>query len=349
MLKRLFLLFSLLVVFSGCASDAPDIRVNCQRDDIGNYIVKWETYPQLQGTLKLYVSDNPENIDQGIPAAYANIADGRVTYVTNDNVTRKYFLLSFNDKYFVKVGSRLVNMETVQNMRDLGGYRTTDNKTIRWGKLFRSGNLTIQSELDSLRFNNLGIKTIIDFRINDEPDLQKHGNAEVKKIIIPVGDTAVIFEKIREGRLRKGDGIIFMQDMYLKFSDDHSKQFSEAFDLLLDKDNYPILFDCELGKDRSGFFAALLLLALGVPESTVMQDYMLTNEFLDLRKFDNMAKNLDQEAQETIALLLTANETYLNTILLKIRKEYGTFQNYFAKELNLTEKERAVLKENLLY
>lgn len=349
MFKKLFFLLSLIVVFTGCASDAPDIRVVCLRDDIGNYIVKWETYPQLQGTLKLYVSDNPNNIDQNIPAVYANIIDGRVTYVTNDNITRKYFLLSFNDKHFVKVGSRLVNMETVQNMRDLGGYKTADNRTIRWGEVFRSGDLSVQSELDSLRLENLGIKTIIDFRIQDEPALLKHGKAEVKKIVIPVGDTSVIFEKIREGRLRKGDGIIFMQDMYLKFLDDYSKQFAEAFDILLDKKNYPVMFDCDLGKDRSGYFAALLLLALDVPESTVMQDYMLTNDFLDLRRFDNMAKNLDQEAQETITLLLTANESYLNTILLKIRKEYGSFQNYFTKELNLTEKERAVLKENLLY
>jgi protein-tyrosine phosphatase len=39
-------------------------------------------------------------------------------------------------------------------------------------------------------------------------------------------------------------------------------------------------FHCTAGKDRTGFAAALILLALGVPRPVVMQDYLLTNELL---------------------------------------------------------------------
>lgn len=59
-------------------------------------------------------------------------------------------------------------MDSVQNFRDLGGYTSTNGKTVKWGKVFRSGELSSLSEWDSIRLDNLGIKTIIDLRTNQE-------------------------------------------------------------------------------------------------------------------------------------------------------------------------------------
>jgi protein tyrosine/serine phosphatase len=42
----------------------------------------------------------------------------------------------------------------------------------------------------------------------------------------------------------------------------------------------PLVFHCTAARDRTGFAAALILLALGVPRPVVMQDYLLTNELL---------------------------------------------------------------------
>lgn len=351
MLARLFVLFVFTLFLSGCSSESPEIRIICQRDDIGNYIIKWETFPSLEGTMKLYVADHPNHSRQNNPAITTDISEGRVTYVTNDNITRKYFVLSFNDKYFREVSSRFVTMEGMQNLRDLGGYQTKEHKATRWGKLYRSGELTNLSEWDKLRIKNLGIKTIIDLRSEVEVKATpiEYTQANIINIPIPTGDIDLIVDKIREGRLRKGDGIIFMQDLYLQFVEKQSKQFNEAFQVLLEEDNYPILFSCTLGKDRTGFLAALLLLALDVPESTVMQDYLMSNDFVDLKKFEYLVKDLDPEAQETITLLLIANETYMDIALNKIRKEYGTYQKYISSELNLTDKGKAHLKEIMLY
>ena len=44
-------------------------------------------------------------------------------------------------------------------------------------------------------------------------------------------------------------------------------------------DDAPLVFHCTAGKDRTGFAAALILSALGVPLPVVMQDYLLTNDF----------------------------------------------------------------------
>lgn len=351
MLDRLFFLFVFSLIFSGCSSERPDISVVCQRDDIGNYVIKWETYPQMTGTMKLYVTDNPDHFQKSNPVVITDIKEGRATYITNDNITRKYFRLSFNDKYKKDVSSRAVSTEEIQNLRDLGGYQSKNGKTTHWGMVYRSGKLTELSEWDGLRLNSLGIKTIIDLRSEHEAEKFpiQYANANIINIPISTGDISVIFERIREKRLRKGDGIIFMQDLYLQFVKQQSAQFGEALRLLLNEENYPVLFSSSLGKDRSGFLSALLLLALDIPESTVMQDYIASNDFLNLKKFEDMVKGLDTEAQETITLLLTANEMYMDIALNKIKKEYGTYQKFLSKELNLTEKEQAELKEIMLY
>ena len=58
----------------------------------------------------------------------------------------------------------IVPLEGGSNFRDLGGYRTTEGKTVRRGAVFRSahlGNLTAQ---DCSALAQLGVKTIVDLR-----------------------------------------------------------------------------------------------------------------------------------------------------------------------------------------
>ena len=152
-LKRILFLFTSVTLLSGCSSGrAPEIRAICLRDDIGNYIIKWETDPHTYGVMKLYVSDTPNSFDMSRPCSYADINDGRVTYITNDNITRKYFLLSFNDKYYHTVGARSVQMDSVQNLRDIGGYFSEHGgRMTGWGKIFRSGELKALSRSGTIR------------------------------------------------------------------------------------------------------------------------------------------------------------------------------------------------------
>ena len=155
MLGKILSLFASVILLVGCSSNAPDIRAICLRDDIGNYVIKWETDPVMEGIVKMTVSDNPDLFTNESPIIYANIKDGVATYITNDNISRKYFRLSFNDKYPRIIGARSAVMDSVQNFRDLGGYTSTNGKTVKWGKVFRSGELSSLSEWDSIRLDNL--------------------------------------------------------------------------------------------------------------------------------------------------------------------------------------------------
>lgn len=163
-------MFTSVALLAGCSSGrAPEIRAICLRDDIGNYIIKWETDPPYRRDDETLCIRHPNSFDMSRPCSYADINDGRVTYITNDNITRKYFLLSFNDKYYRTVGARSVQMDSVQNLRDIGGYFSEHgNRMTGWGKIFRSGELKALSRNDTIRLDNLKIKTVIDLRGEDE-------------------------------------------------------------------------------------------------------------------------------------------------------------------------------------
>ena len=59
-------------------------------------------------------------------------------------------------------------MDGSYNTRELGGYKTTDGKSVKWGVLFRSDKLSDISLEDQKYLKNLGIQRIVDFRSKAE-------------------------------------------------------------------------------------------------------------------------------------------------------------------------------------
>ena len=56
-----------------------------------------------------------------------------------------------------------IALEEVSNFRDLGGYQTTDGRAVKWGELFRSGELPRLSDADVDRLDSLGVRTVVNF------------------------------------------------------------------------------------------------------------------------------------------------------------------------------------------
>lgn len=351
MFRKIFSFIVSSVVFAGCTSHAPEIHTLCLRDDIGNYLIKWETNPPIEGSVNVYVSDSPEKFTKRNSVLQANINQGVTTYITNDNITRKYFKLVFNDKYNQIVGARSVAMDSVQNLRDMGGYYNNRNKMTRWGKVYRSGDISNVSFIDSLRLSKLEIKTVIDLRdpMQMAASPLNLPGINIVRTSLSAGNLTELHPYLESGRIRKGDAIVYMQDFYLQFLKENSESFAEALQVFLDKDNYPILFNCALGKDGTGFLAALLLAALSVPEETIIEDYLASNEYIMVSRYASFAQNLNTDAQEAVTVLLSANESFLNPVLLKIKKEYGGLDNFLESELHITDKDRDKLKDILLY
>ena len=351
MLKEILYIVVSVCLLESCIFREPEIDALCLRDEIGNYVIKWETDPAMSGKVRIDVSDDPNDFKYSYSIGQVNIADGVTTHITNGNTTQKYFRLVFNGKYPIIIGSRLVNMEGIQNFRDLGGYETKDGKTTRWAKIYRSGHLNNISTWDSVRLEKLGIRTIIDLRTPMEVDTAAIKGTLAKVVSIPIsfGRDSDVVKDVLNGRMRKGDALVFLQDEYLQFVTDNTEQFAKVIDVLLDQQNYPVLFSCSFGKDRAGFLSALLLTALGVEWDDVVEDYLASNQYIDTEALGDLVKGYPTDVQESLTVLITANEGILKLAFNKIRKEYGSFHDYQTKGLRLSDKKMDLLKDMLLY
>ena len=95
--------------------------------------------------------------------------------------------------------------------------------------------------------------------------------------------------------------------------------------------------------------AALLLTALDVPKELVYHDYMLSNEYIDLSHLARLASELSTHAQESITVIVSADDDYLDLAFWKMKKDFGSVDKYLSKGLQLDAKKRKQLKDILLY
>ena len=121
------------------------------------------------------------------------------------------------------------------------------------------------------------------------------------------------------------------------------------FDVLLDKNNYPILISSYLGKDRTGIASALILYALGVPEYTIEEDYLASNKYIDPKKTINFSDPLPESLQEAMTALFSANNAYLNYAFDYIRETYGSIDNYLEKKVRVSKGKMILLRKIMLY
>lgn len=341
-----------LIALYGCSSK-PTITALCEMDKKGNYILRWEVYPEKDNIpVEIFISDN-DSIFPSSPAMTANSND-YIAIINNTSELpekRKFFRLKVGGTMSDIISNRFFEMDSVQNFRDIGGYITNDNRSIRWGKLFRSGSLFQMTPHDSLEISNLDVKTIIDLRSEDvvrrAPD--KYKNAKNVWIPISMKGYSSISKKVLDGEFLRGDAIIYTQDTYKDMVNNFAEQYADFFDYLCDESNYPIIFHCYLGKDQTGLATYFLLRALGVPLDVIEEDYMISGIGIDRSKLIKDADSLSESRQEALTMLTKTDLSYLKYGISCIREKSGSVDNYMLNELRLTPEKRKKLKEILLH
>lgn len=82
-----------------------------------------------------------------------------------------FLLLSCGDRSKfskVKIHTRHIELEGEPNFRDLGGYKTEDGKTVKWGQVYRSGKLSNLTESDVKILDSLDIRTVVNLLAPEE-------------------------------------------------------------------------------------------------------------------------------------------------------------------------------------
>ena len=169
-------------------------------------------------------------------------------------------------------GPRLIHAEGAENTRDLGGWLVSHDVVLSDGTVvYRAGERTTQGlvyrsgRLETLTAN--GIQTIVnELGIKTEVDLRERSAAY--DIVTPYGVNFV----------QRSDGKTCLDyTEFLKYPD----RAKEALLVFANPDNYPILFNCYYGADRTGALAFVLGALQGVAVEDLVKDYELTaNRYL---------------------------------------------------------------------
>ncbi len=256
--------------------------------------------------------------------------------------------------------NRKLIFDRAYNFRELGGIRSADGRAIHWGKLYRSSNLSMLSDTDQLFLEKLNIRRVVDFRLDDELTSKGYDKVRpdsgIRLIRMPIGDEKELKytrDSMLSGEFHETDARELLKAEYRLYIKKFTPVLREWAHSLLVEENYPMVFHCSTGKDRTGVAAALVLLMLDVPMNRVMEDYLDTNRFtkdwvyfeIGTMKTIGMVGKIDMDA---VRVLYGAEKEYIEAAFAVMRDQYGSIDNYIEQGLQINEQDREKLKSILL-
>lgn len=256
-------------------------------------------------------------------------------------------------------------MDGTPNFRDLGGYPTRCGRTVRFGKLFRSGVLSELSSSDLDTFHRLNIATICDFRRHEEVErdptrLPDKSPPRIVHVPIDPGSRGSFFEQLAENETiastnQPFDMAHFMVDINRAFALEHQDSFKLMLNEIAELDDSEgLLFHCSAGKDRTGFGAALILACLNVDRETIIEDYLLTAKYF---KPDSESKRLTKKYAhygfadvdpQIIRPMLEVRPEYIGEAFRAIDEHYESIESYLESVYELSSKDLDTFRSKLL-
>jgi protein-tyrosine phosphatase len=331
-----------VLVLPSCTGNSPNIVAVCEGNNVGNYVIKWETPSRIKGKVKVYASTNPDRIPPRNPVAIADISDQRLTIIINNPTRRYYYLMVFDNRYRIKLADRKIDVPGIQNLYDMGGYKLNDRKkNVRWGKLYRAGEIKNLNRYALNKLKNIGIKTIINLDATSKQKDPFLKDAGFNVIPIPINRNG---KQIYNDLQKKEDSVRKDIDyINWEFIMKYLPEYKRIFEVLLDKTNYPVMFHCSSDKRCTAVVSLLVLTSLGVNAELIIEDYRLNDSNSDISsKFTSRFPTNPKRA------INTYEEELLNNFKKQIEKEHRSINAYLKKEIGLTEENIAVLKGLLL-
>ena len=199
--------------------------------------------------------------------------------------------------FSTKWSPRILEFENLRNIRDVGGWKTADGKSVKQGLLYRG------CELDGATEENYQITTVgkdimlDDLKIKSEFDLRpKLANARDA-----LGETVTH----RYFDLPSYAGC---------FTDNGNQKLADVFAALADEKNYPIYLHCTEGSDRTGIVCYLLGALLGMSEEDCYRDWELSLLATGSAKYEQMDRFVQMLHRVDGETLQEKTENYLLSI-----------------------------------
>lgn len=334
-------LLSLSIVFVLSSCNKSDDSNNSQ--DVSQYFsvernkttkVYTVQTTQATGSWEIYAGTTPQN-------ATTKVASGNgakiISLTDYPSTIRMFFRYVWEHNSSTISSERLLPMEGAYNVRDMGGYKTIDGKSVKWSRVFRSGDLNKLSTNDLTYLAGVGIKNIVDFRDDAEraaaPDKTPSTLVNTYSFAINTG-SIIDMSKITTLELAEKalvDGNKF-------FITDCQDQYKKFFGILAADANAPVLFHCSAGKDRAGLASALFLSSLGVDRETIIKDYLMSGAIVAEKYAPYVS------AMPILAPVFETRLEYIMAAFNTIDTQYGGVESFLKNQLGVD-----VVKMRTLY
>jgi protein-tyrosine phosphatase len=261
---------------------------------------------------------------------------------------------------------RHIQLQGQANFRDLGGYKTSDGRTVKWGEVYRSGRFPKLTDDDVKILESLEIRTVVNLLTED--DIEAYGEdrlpSGVREYPLPIdSQTATRLSNQATAALKSGDfskiSLELNQEIHRILIHDGRERYATLLREITNLENRPLVFHCSHGVHRTGTGAAILLSALGVPWDSVREDYLLSNKY----RRDEVQKRLAQLQQmaakkrsippqqvdmSNMEAFLIQHGSYIDASREEMIRENGSIQNYIREGLGLSGQEINNLRNELL-
>ena len=156
---------------------------------------------------------------------------------------------------------RILSVDGIVNVRDIGGWETSNGKVIKQGVLYRGSELDGAVEAEYLLSAEGKTDMLSVLGINFEMDLRNEADTPKGKDVLGSGVPHVYYGA----------------PMYAAvFDSNNSETIRKIFSDLADERNYPMYLHCTYGKDRTGSICYLLEALLGLSDTQLRMEYELS-------------------------------------------------------------------------
>ena len=220
---------------------------------------------------------------------------------------------------------RRIICKYVNNLRDLGGYMTQDNRITKFNSIYRSEVPIFLTESELNYFKENKLTTIIDLRTKDE----------IAKKVNYFQDKGFDYYNItlKGEKCPKREKDIPVGYMEIINDKDNIKLVLDV----IKNSKGAIFINCNSGKDRTGVICMLLLLLAKVPEKDIIADYQVSYTYL----VDNI-KKIHEDNPHLPKFLGSSKAKYMEKTLELFKDKYKTIENYL-KFIGLTNEDMEII------
>lgn len=223
-----------------------------------------------------------------------------------------------------EINQRRLDLSGTFNLRCLGGYSTGKSLT-KWRRIFRSDSPHALDQNGILTMINHKVQTVIDLRSPAEVQHKPNpfnSQSKVNYQNISLFDDQILNYKPTEFPLLE----IYKETLDLK-----KQELTKIINTIANSENGSVLFHCSAGKDRTGLVAALILSMVGVDQKTIIEDYALTEQFIEphLHTFmtDAQRRGLNTAYFKP---LLDCKPHFMEKTFEYVNTQYGSLSSYIS-------------------